>query len=394
MGTWIRVVLAAWLAIVAGGCASVRVPAPLPPTELFSDHSVAPPSSPATTANLFALSPAMRAYLHSPRFASMTRFHGKERGLVQALYQNGELKLEYDASVTRNAADTYDARMGNCLSLVIMTAAFAKELGMTVQYNDVAMDEVWTRSDDMLFSNTHVNLTLGRQVGSGYRSFDGAMLTVDFIASREGASFHSRQIDEDTITAMYMNNRAAELMSARKFDDAYWWARNLLAQFPDHLNGYNTLGVVYQRRGDLPMAEKVFRAALLREPENIHVMHNLVPVLAKLGKDAESKQLAARVATLDPTPAFHYFRLGQTAMAKGDYAEAKRLFNKEVRRSPYYHEFHFWLALAQLGLGEAKGAREQLHLARDTSNTVALSRRYSAKLEHLRTLARRPVVLN
>jgi Flp pilus assembly protein TadD len=151
---------------------------------------------------------------------------------------------------------------------------------------------------------------------------------------------------------------------------------------------------VYQRRGDLPMAEKVFRAALLREPENIHVMHNLVPVLAKQGKDAESKALAARVATLDPTPAFHYFRLGQAAMAKGNYAEAKRLFNKEVRRSPYYHEFHFWLALAQLGLGEANGAREQLHLARDTSNTVALSRRYSAKLDHLRSLTRRPVVLN
>jgi hypothetical protein len=66
-----------------------------------------------------------------------------------------------------------------------------------------------------------------------------------------------------------------------------------------------------------------------------------------------------------------------------------------VRRSPFYHEFHFWLAMAQLGLGDRTAAREQLYQAMETSNTKELSKRYSAKLEHLRaSTVRRPFALN
>ncbi len=49
--------------------------------------------------------------------------------LFEALYSKGQLKLEYDSAKTRNAAQAFAARSGNCLSLVIMTAAFAKEMG-------------------------------------------------------------------------------------------------------------------------------------------------------------------------------------------------------------------------------------------------------------------------
>lgn len=399
MARFIRLMWSAIMATVVlsmAGCAGVQPAAQTAPRELFADALFKPPAQPASTANLFALNPAMRAYLHSARFGALLRTHGQERGLVEALYRSGELQLDYDASVTRNAADTYDLRTGNCLSLVLMTAAFAKELGMPVQYNDVVAEQIWSRSGDMYFANTHVNLTLGRPFTTGFRTAESARaLTVDFLPSEDGAALRSRPIDEATIVAMYMNNRAAELMAERKLDDAYWWARNLLEQHPDHSNGYNTLGVVYQRHGNLLMAERVFKAGLAREPENLHLMNNLIPVLAGLGKHDEAQGLKVKLASIDPTPPFHYFHKGQGAMARGDFKEAKKMFAKEVRRSPFYHEFHFWLAMAQLGLGDRGAAREQLNLAVETSNTKELTRRYSAKLEHLRaSAARRPFAMN
>ncbi len=184
---------------------------------------------------------------------------------------------------------------------------------------------------------------------------------------------------------MFMNNRAAELMAEGHFNDAYWWARALLAGHPDHVNGYNTLGVVYQRSGHNAMAEIVLRAGLQREPENPHLLGNLMPVLAALGKQAEAQALKARLELIDPTPAFYYFRKGQAAMERKDYAGAKTMFAKEVKRAPFYHEFYFWLGLAELGLGDRLAAHKQLKLALETSTTKELSRRYSAKLEHLRT---------
>ena len=45
----------------------------------------------------------------------------------------------------------------------------------------------------------------------------------------------------------------------------------------------------------------------------------------------------------------------------------QRLFSREIARDPYYHEFHFWLALAYLRLGDNAEARVELALASETS---------------------------
>ena len=134
MVTLTRLMFSALLALACAGCAGVRTAPQATPAELFADGLFRPPATPASTADLFKLSPAMQAYLRSARFGALLRTHGQERGLVEALYRDGDLKLDYDASITRNAAATYDMRTGNCLSLVIMTAAFAKELGLGIEY--------------------------------------------------------------------------------------------------------------------------------------------------------------------------------------------------------------------------------------------------------------------
>src|SRR5205814_2507802 len=94
-----------------------------------------------------------------------TDFHsrGYQQGFVEALYTKGKLKLEYESTETRNAAEAFDARAGNCLSLVIMTGALAKELGFPVRYQRVYVDDTWGRSGDVYFSIGHVNLSLGKR---------------------------------------------------------------------------------------------------------------------------------------------------------------------------------------------------------------------------------------
>ena len=72
------------------------------------------------------------------------------------------------------------------------------------------------------------------------------------------------------------------------------------------------------------------------------------------------------------------------AMERQDYHAAKALFTREVRRAPYNDEFHFWLGVAHLRLGEAAQAREQIALALDNSTTRDGQALYSAKLAHLR----------
>jgi Flp pilus assembly protein TadD len=382
--------LVAILLVLLAGCASTPQLAPTP--DLYSDASFGPPSQPVSTADLFTLSPEMRDYLHSAAFQSYLRNRGKEYGLLEALYNGSKtgLKLDYDASYTRNAAETYRDRAGNCMSLVIMTAAFAKELGMTVRYQNVMLDESWSRNGGLYVLSGHVNLMLGyRAPDQLYGSDPERALVVDFLPDPQADKRYTQSLDEEEIVMMYQNNRAAEALVAGKLDDAYWWARAATSGNPRTALAYNTLGVIYERRGNLALAERAYRAALMREPESAIALRNIEPVLIALGKTEEAKTIAQRVARIEPTPPFHYFNKGVTAYQHGEYSEARDLFAREVRRAPYYDEFHFWLAASLLQLGDIKQAREQLALAADTSTRKDTRKLYTAKLAHLRQLGMR-----
>lgn len=360
---------------------------PAPPDALFADRLFGAPSMPVGVESLFDLTPAMRAYLDSPAFARHLRERGFEHGLLDALYSKSDLMLEYDASMTRTAAQTYAAREGNCLSLVIMTSAFAQALGMTVRYQSVQVDATWSRNGALYLMSSHVNIVLGHRAGSFHDSSAGREFVVDFLPSKEAGRFRTRELTQDDIAMMYMNNRAVETLAQNRLDDAYWWARTAVATQPANVIAYNTLGVIYQRHGNPALAESAYRAALSREPDNVIVMQNLGPMLAAMGRYAEAQDLARHVARLEPAAPFEDVDRGMAAFDSGDYRTARDAFEREVRRRPYDDDVHFRLAVTLLRLGDAPAARDQLALAVDTSTRVDDRRRYSAKLSHLKQMA-------
>ena len=374
------------LGLLLAGCASAPPPPP-PDTALFRDDAFAPPTVRIDADDIFALSDKMKAFLASSG-AHMLRESDPRRQLVDALYKRQQLALDYDSSTTRTASEAYASRTGNCLSLVIMTAAFAKALGLPVYYQQVFVDEAWSRSGNNLYvASGHVNLALESLplMARSVRNIDPP-LVVDFLPADELRGQRSRVIDESTVVAMFMNNRAAEAMADGRLDDAYWWVRAAMEQAPRFLVAYNTLGVIYLRHGLSTDATRVFSQVLQREPDNPKVMGNLVQALRLEGRGPEADTLAQRLAQLEPYPPFYWFNAGLQAMREHDYERARDMFNKELRREAYYHEFHFWLAQAELGLGNVRQARLQLQLAMQVSTTGHDHDLYAAKLDRLKAL--------
>ena len=212
--------------MLLAACASG--PSPQDAEQLFNDRLFQPASVRIDAADVFALTPAMKAYLEGD-VARLARVRGRQRALFDALYERSQLKLEYDAAMTRNASEAFEARAGNCLSLVIMTAAFAKEMGFIVRYQNVFTDETWSRSGDYYLSIGHVNLSLVRKRGEDplIRN-DSDTMTIDFLPPADLRGARTWVIEEPTIVAMYMNNRAVEALTAGHMDDAYWWAREAI----------------------------------------------------------------------------------------------------------------------------------------------------------------------
>jgi Flp pilus assembly protein TadD len=369
------------IAVLLAACAAA--PSQLPAEErnaVFNDALFKPPSQRVSASDVFALSPEMQEYLRTD-INRVVRVRGSQHGLFDALYDKGLLKLEYDAAMTRNASQAFAARAGNCLSLVIMTAAFAKEMGMAVRYQNVFVDETWSRNGDFYLSIGHVNLSLGGRL-IDYGPTESA-LTIDFLPPANLKGLRAWAIDESTIVAMYMNNRAVEELTLGHVDDAYWYAREAVTQDHRFLGALNTLGVIYQRHGDLAQAKVAFQYVLDREPGNTRSMSNLAAVLFAGGETVAANALVQKLAQIEPNPPFAYFKRGMAAMEAGNYRLARDMFSKEVDRAAYYHEFQFWLALAYLGLGDTENARTHLTIAEENSTTRDDRNLYAAKLAHL-----------
>jgi tetratricopeptide (TPR) repeat protein len=374
---WARLVIV--VAVFVAGCATAPAP---PPGEHFHDALFAAPAKRPDAGEIFAASAEMKEYLGG--IADLLASRGRQRGLYEALYSTGALKLRYDAATTRNAAQAFEARSGNCLSLAVMTATLARELGLEVRFQRVHSEEAWSRSGDLYVSSGHLNVTLGRRSGDPRMRFEEAnLLTIDFFPLTEKQRQQAWEVGERTVAAMFMNNRAAETLAAGRLDEAYWWAREAIVQDPRFLAAYNTLGVVYRRHGYPAEAARVLESVVAREPGNLHALSNLALALRDQGRHAEAEAIALRLARLQPEPPFHFFNRGLEAMGRGDYAAARELFEREVERDAYYHEFHFWLAVAYVRLGQPRLARRHLIIAIDNSATAGERALYAAKLGKL-----------
>ncbi|MBC3929396.1 tetratricopeptide repeat protein [Undibacterium sp. CY21W] len=378
MKTWIILLFASLLS----ACASQ-------PNQKLSnlqlhDQGFGPAPTSINAEDVMAVSNEMHTYIKN-EIATQLRGKSPQKALFEALSTKGQIKLEYDAEMTRNAAQAFNARSGNCLSLVLMTAALAKELGMSVQFQNVMMNESWSRNKDIYFAVGHVNIVLGNKsvFRNSAQEYSQSMV-IDFLPPKDLRGQRAELIAEATVIAMYFNNRAAESLAQHQVNDAYWFARAALMSDPDFMAAYNTLGVVYHQHGDLALSETVFKQILSKEKENTMALSNLIEVLRKVDRQSEAQVYADRLANLQPNAPFHYFNRGMAAMDRGEYAEAKALFKREIKRDPNYDEFHLWLALAHLKLGETKDAIEELTLAQANSTTRKARNLYAGKLERIK----------
>ena len=379
----LHALLALLIAGALGACASAPPPfVEQPEAPLFADARFGKPTETISTDRVFEVSDAMRRYLQAD-IAHQLRTEGTKNGLIQALYQKTQLKLEYDSRMTKTAAETFAARSGNCLSLVIMTAALAKELRLPVYYQSAILDETWSRTGSLLFASGHVNITLGQRSLDGGTSRDLKSTTIDFLPPEETRGMRTRGIDEETVVAMYANNRAAEALIGGRLDDAYAWTREALRRDPSFMSAFNTLGVVYLRHGDVELATRAFDRVLAAEPSNTRALANMAEARERQDRNGEAALLRARLAKIESTPPFHFFNLGMAAMKRQDYRSARDYFAREVARADYYHEFHFWLGVADWQLGDVEAARKHLNTAMSNSTTRGQHDLYAAKLDWL-----------
>ena len=165
------------------------------------------------------------------------------------------------------------------------------------------------------------------------------------------------------MVAMYMNNRAVEALARRPAR-----RRLLVGARGDRAVARIPRRVQHARRG-VPQARRpraggsgpALRArARAREHAGDGQPGRASSPTPAARRSRRSSRRRSR--KIEPEPPFAFFNRGMAAMRAGDLRAAKESFEREVARSPDYHEFHFWLAVAQRRTGrDRRGAQAPDH---------------------------------
>lgn len=323
---------AALLAASLAGCAS----APGGPRAAGSPGALAALAMPAAAgletapvppapAEVIALTPEMRRFVERA-VARDTSEMRRTRALARAILSPGTLGVRYDAAGTRTAAETFRAQAGNCLSLSLLFAAMARELGIDATFQEVRVAPQWDRRGNTVFSTRHINV-----VGELGHAMDYEM---DFYPELARGGIGRRPLTDAEAVGQYYNNMAAEHLAAGELASAYVYLVTAIEVAPRLDYAWTNLGVLYQRNGQMQAAEAALRHALRLDRRNTSAMSNLARLLRAGGDAEESSALVRRLQRLQRRNPYYQFALAEQAEHRGELDAALAHLDRAIELKP------------------------------------------------------------
>ncbi|GLS83158.1 tetratricopeptide repeat protein [Paraferrimonas haliotis] len=288
--------------------------------------------------------------------------------------------FQYQERVSELPASTYEVRVGNCLSLVLLTAAMAKELGIKVRYREVKVDPIWDRDSGYLLINDHINIGLMPGFMPTTYTTSRDTFVVDFLPTRAIAGYRVNFVTEDQVLSMLFNNLAAENLIDGNIRPAYWMAKEALSYDEHSTQAMNTLALVYRRSGLEEQAEFLYQRALSLNQDDLTSLNNYSVLLADQGRLTEWAAIHKRVELSRLRNPYHFFDQAELAFANNDYQRAIYYYNKALDKADYRHEFYFGLAKSYAQTGDHLKAKDNLAKALSLSQDVDNKKRYQSKL--------------
>jgi tetratricopeptide (TPR) repeat protein len=322
-----------------------------------------------TPADIFRLDPQLAQVLADPALQALSPL-ARARRLMTIIFGPKRDDFRYDFGHTSTAAESWQRRRGDCISLTVLAYAASRALRLNAQIQEIHMPAVYVRGDGLDYVNHHVNLHI--QIPASGR--DGPQeLIVDFDPD-EDPWLNGEVLVESAVVARMYNNFAAEALAAGEDRRAYAYLRAAIGADPSLAASYTNLATLYRRDGLVVEAEQLLRDAigLKSQPETaMHILHEL---LLEQGRTADARQVAEQLRLYQEGDPYYWMDRGARELADGRAADAVVALKRAEALSTGFGEVHRLLATAYLRVGERDKAREQLALlaASDRGNPAIM----------------------
>ena len=227
-----------------------------------------------TEAEIFALSDEMKTM--AKRVGLERSARRKATTLLMHFFNPENINLTYQTGANVIAADAFQNKEANCLSLTIMAYAIAKEAKLDVAFQRVNIPEYWVRNGDVNMLSGHINLAvLEPKAEQTVLLFERSKIEIDFDPFVLKKSFPKRRINKRSVLAMFYNNKGANALIKKDYLTAYAYLKSAVSVDPSFSPAWGNLGILYRFKGHEQSAMDIYRYAIDLNHSNLTAMANL-----------------------------------------------------------------------------------------------------------------------
>jgi Flp pilus assembly protein TadD len=374
--------LSSVLLLLLAGCAAApgQPPVALNSPLLDGRELFGAPVAMAEEADILGVSPAMSDFIDK-NGRDVTVDWLRMKRLLRGMAEYGYLDLKYDADITLTAAQTFQQRLGNCLSFTNLFVALARETRLDAQYQIIEVPPIWDSADGWVMLNSHINVIV-HNVRMGVPDQYGISrdYIVDFNTPEYRGTLPRRPVTDRVAFALFYNNRAVEALRAGDTKTAFANIKLAVSKSATVASVWVNLGALYSRSRHYDSARLAYEAALRIAPDEKSALTNLARLHEELGNTEVAASYRQRIRQHEASNPYYHFGLAQSAYGNGNDVLALDEVRKAIALKRDDHRFYFLEGLIHYRQGDVVDARASIATAQRLSEDDSDRQRYAGKL--------------
>lgn len=280
---------------------------------------------------------------------------------------------------TLTAQQTIELAHGNCISLAILTQAYANLIDLETGFQEMTSEPVFAKEGNLVFIANHFRTKLYRpfieETGKITAIKPGVL--VDYFPSR--GSFYVGSANYDDLIAKYYSNLAAEALLDNDYNQVYSLLIKANQYTPNDAELFNLAAILHRRVNDQITSQKIYQTALDQQLQSLNLLSNYKVLAEDIGNEMLVEQLNSLLNTQEKGP-FELIALGETEALSGRLMNAKRHINEAMEKTPYLAEPYVALAKIRYQQGNLNDAQKLLNQAMKLERDQQQRNVYAAKL--------------
>ena len=268
--------------------------------------------------------------------------------LQDLMFGEQYLDIQYSDDHTQTAVEVFASRAGNCLSVMNLYVAIARHIGLDASYQTVKVRPTWDKRGGLLVLNQHINATGKLTARDSY--------VVDFTPEIAVQQLTAHVITDEEARALYFNNLGVELMVAGKFAEALVYIQNALWIDPELSIAWNNIGTVYNRLGQLQLAEYSYQMSFDSDATNATAVNNLARYYIARGDESTALRYRRAITRFNDLNPYYHFERGNQLFLDGYVEEAILAYRRAMRIKDVEPDFYFAAAEAYKTVGNDRMA--------------------------------------